>query len=97
MRKTDKKIDNALRIALTEVCHAALGQVDGFKWLSHEVNYHYFPSSLKVICVFASKEKLIQAQSAKKHLYLTELIAGKLKSLDIQIVNINKHVLFKSE
>jgi len=97
MRKTDKKIDNALRIVLTEVCHAALDKVDGFEWLSHEVNYHCFPSSLKVICVFASKEKLIQAQSANKHLYLTELIAAKLKSIDIQIMNINKHVLFNSE
>ena len=40
MRKTDKKIDNNLRIVLTEVCEIALKEVTGFQWLTHLVDYY---------------------------------------------------------
>jgi len=46
MRKTDKKRDNTLRLALTEVCDIALKDIAGFQWLTHCVNYSNFPQSL---------------------------------------------------
>ena len=48
MRKTDKKLENTLIAALTEVCEAALEAFDGFQWLTHFVNYSHFPSSQKM-------------------------------------------------
>lgn len=58
MRKSDKKVENQLRIALTEVCEAALKNGNGFQWLTHQVNYSNFPKSLQVICVFDINESL---------------------------------------
>ena len=52
MRKTDKKIDNNIRNVLNKVCEQALIEVNGFVWLTHQVNYDKFPASLSVICVF---------------------------------------------
>lgn len=52
MRKTDKKIDKAIISALTEVCEEAKFEHPGFSWLTHEVDYQRFPSSLRVTLVF---------------------------------------------
>lgn len=49
MRKTDKKIENNIRISLTKVCEQALKEVDGFLWLTHTVNYSKFPESLQIL------------------------------------------------
>jgi len=74
MRKSDKKIDNILRRLLTEVCDSALEIVDGFKWLTHLVDYDNFPESLSVICIFNTNSELAQARLLKKDDYLRGLI-----------------------
>ena len=56
MRKSDKKLDNQLRLVLTDVCETALKEVEGFQWLTHVVNYSNFPQSLRVVCVFDTNE-----------------------------------------
>ena len=61
MKKSDKKIDNTVRKALTEVCEAALTEVAGFKWLTHFVNHNDFPDSLSVVCVFDTNVELANA------------------------------------
>ena len=35
MRKSDKKIENQLRLTLTDVCETALKRFNGFEWLTH--------------------------------------------------------------
>lgn len=97
MRKTDKKIDNTLRVLLTEVCDSALENVEGFKWLTHLANYDNFPGSLSVICIFNTNLKLAQAKSLKRDDYLRNLIKQKLDCADIKIHNITKHVSFDTE
>lgn len=52
MRKTDKKTDNAIIRALTEVCEHAKDEHAGFEWLTHEADYRRFPQSLNVTLVF---------------------------------------------
>ncbi|RTE85864.1 MULTISPECIES: hypothetical protein [Gammaproteobacteria] len=52
MKKTDKKTDNQIIKALTEVCERAKFETSGFVWLTHAVDYNRFPQSLKVTLVF---------------------------------------------
>ncbi len=105
MRKTDKKIENQLRLVLTDVCEAALKKIDGFEWLTHLVEYSDFPNSLKVICIFDTNENLAvylskrassyEAKSAEDDLKL--LIQIKLLGMGVSIKNIDRHVTFDTE
>ena len=97
MKKSDKKIENSLRRVLTDVCDIALDNVEGFKWLTHLVNYDCFPGSLSVICVFDTNSELADAKSSKNDNFLREVIKQKLESVDIKLSNINKHVRFDTE
>lgn len=81
MRKTDKKIDNHLRLVLTQVCEIALKDIDGFQWLTHRVNYANFPRSLKVVCVFDRRQHLASFLSSKSHADLSTLIQAKLSEI----------------
>lgn len=63
MRKSDKKTDNQIIKALTEVCESAKFETQGFVWLTHTVDYSRFPQSLKVTLVFndeVSEDLLLQ-------------------------------------
>ena len=93
MRKTDKKIDNALRVALTEACDMALEKHEGFMWLTHFANYQNFPDSLSIVCVFDTNEQLAKANAEG----LRAIIKDKLASIDIKIKDIRKSVSFDTE
>lgn len=99
MKKSDKKIENAIREALTNVCEVALESVDGFVWLTHLVNYNAFPNSLKIICVFETDESLSQAIEAKQDDYLCQLIHQELSGVGIAIKlnQLRQQVSFDSE
>ena len=93
MRKTDKKIDNALIDVLTEVCEIAKEKYDGFRWLTHFASYRYFPGSLTVLCVFDTNTQLAKVDMEE----LRFLIKEKLASIDINIKDIGQHVRFDTE
>lgn len=97
MRKSDKKIENKLRISLTKVCETALNQVEGFQWLTHLVDYNNFPQSLSIICVFDLNESLAQAKSNNKTDYLKNLIEHELVSAGFKIRNTHSLVKFDTE
>ena len=97
MRKTDKKIDNRLRIALTDVCETALKEIIGFRWLTHLVNYSNFPKSLKIICIFDTAENLTAFISGSRKEALISLINNTLQTIDIDIKNITTHISFDTE
>ncbi len=97
MKKTDKKIENAIRIALTDVCNIALDEVPGFKWITHFVDYNAFPSSLIIICVFGTKQELTAALSDRFDDVLRRLIVSKLGAANIQCKNSQQFVRFDSE
>lgn len=97
MRKTDKKTENQLRIALTDVCEIALEEFSGFQWLTHLVNYTDFPNSLKVICVFDTNDNLNNFTAANNHQRLNTLIQKKLLEMSINTNNITNHVLYDTE
>lgn len=97
MRKSDKKIENKLRVALTDVCEIALKQFIGFEWVTHLVNYNNFPSSLKIICVFDTNDNLFHFVKSNNRQELEILIQQKLFEIDISLKNITQHVSFDSE
>ena len=97
MRKTDNKIDNHLRLALTEVCEIALKDIDGFQWLTHVVDYAKFPSSLKVVCVFDSNENLASFLSSSGPTALSALIHTHLHSVNISVKDVKDHILYDTE
>mgnify|MGYP001818230101 FL=1 len=97
MRKTDKKIDNQIRQALTAVCEHALDHIAGFQWLTHHADYKLFPQSLRVICVFDTNASLTEAYNHGDDEKLRQLIWSRLQSLDIRIADIEQMVSFTSE
>ncbi len=97
MRKTDKKIDNQLRLVLTEVCETALKNIDGFLWLTHLVNYSYFPKSLKVVCIFNSNENLSNFMSHANRKHLESLIQIKLAEIGVYVKNVSDHIAYDTE
>ncbi|MBU2240697.1 MAG: Fis family transcriptional regulator [Gammaproteobacteria bacterium] len=97
MKKSDKKIDNALRGALTNVCETALGSVEGFVWLTHLVNYNTFPNSLKIVCVFETDEALSKAIEAKQDDYFYTLINNELSTVNIKLNQLRQQVSFDTE
>ena len=97
MRKTDKKINNQLRLVLTDVCEIALKDIEGFQWLTHLVNYTSFPQSLRVICVFSTEDSLSSFTQSNKDEVLKSLIQSKLLELNIKFKNIGEHISYDSD
>ncbi len=97
MRKSDKKIDNQLRLVLTEVCDKALKDIAGFQWLTHTVNYTNFPQTLKVTCVFDTNENLNSYLQLTLNYKLAAHIHAEFKGIGIDIKNIKHHVLYDTE
>lgn len=98
MRKTDKKVENSIREALTEVCELALESIVGFKWLTHLVaNYNALPESILVLCVFERDEELSKALSEHKDELMCRLIKEKLSAVNINVKNIKQQIRFDSE
>lgn len=93
MRKTDKKMDNALIGALTQVCDSAQKNYDGFSWITHFANYRNFPDSLSVVCIYDTNEQLAKADVNA----LCMLINERLISIGIYIKDIQRHVSFDTE
>lgn len=93
MKKSDKKLDNALIEVLTQACDIAQIKYPGFKWLTHFANYNNFPNSLIVVCVFDTNEQLIKTDRVG----LRTLIKEKLLSININIKNISQQVDFDTE
>ena len=94
MKKTDKKIDNKLRIALTEVCDIALDTIAGYQWITHTVKYDAFPASLQISCGFVSENAIDHLQREQQDVELKKLIFKKLAVVDINLKDVNKQVKF---
>lgn len=97
MKKTDKKIENAIRKSLTEVCEIALKETDGFEWITHLVNYSNYPKSLSITCVFDTKVSLSNLLSSGKDEHFYQLIKDKLGTASIPIHDIRQQVNFDTE
>lgn len=93
MRKTDKKLDNQIRKILTDICETRLKDVIGFQWITHVVNYSDFPESLKIICVFDTKDNIHGFMATAGPCELSTLLQEKLCNIN----NIAKHISYTTE
>lgn len=97
LKKTDKKIEKNLIEALTNVCDAALENVQGFKWLTHFANYRNFPASLSVVCVFGTRAELEDARASNKIDYLIDRVKQELVAANIDVRDARQHLSFDTE
>ena len=97
MTKTQKKIENSIRKALTDVCDIARIEVDGFLWLTHLVNYDNIPDSLVVICIFDTNEQLVAAQQSGKDSHIGQMIRTGLNNINIDTRYAEHLVSFDTE
>ena len=58
LKRQHRAMERELARALTRACESAKGQILGFEWLTHRVNYDSFPDSLVVTWVFDSESHL---------------------------------------
>jgi len=92
--KTQKKTEANIVRALNEVCESSLDDVQGFRWLTHQVDYTNFPASLLITCVFESDEEL---QRQDSQLLLKKRIQAELLAIGVRFKSINQQVVFDSE
>lgn len=97
MRKSDKKLDNQIVKALTQVCHSALDDIDGFKWLTHTVNFDKFPDSLKIVCVFDSNITLATYLKSSDNNGLASMISSSLADIGIELKSAKNQIELDSE
>jgi len=91
--KTQKKIDNNVRLTLTAVCDQLLEELAGFQWLTHQANYTNFPASLLITCVFDTPESHQQVDTVAVH----KKIQLALLKIGVKLKAPNQQVIFDSE
>lgn len=92
MRKTDKKYDKAIREALTDVCELTMEKVEGFEWLTREVNYQRFPQSLTVRLMFKDRQTLAGFERSDDYQAALSDIQTRLAAAGVTLKNINHHI-----
>ncbi|MCE2593655.1 Fis family transcriptional regulator [Motilimonas cestriensis] len=97
MRKIDKKIEQQIVTALTQVCDQALTKVAGFEWLTHSVNYQQVSTSLLVTCVFTEQDQLRQCLVDKQDALFKQWVEQALAKQGIKLKNVQRQVQFDSE
>lgn len=97
MRKSDKKLDNQIREALTQLCEQELKSHLGFEWLSHQANYSNFPASLKVVLVFNNNENLLAFTNSPARDKVAKQISNALGKLVKKLPPSSRFLIFDSE
>lgn len=95
--KTQKKIDNHVRLVLHDACEHFLAGTPGFQWLTHEANYSSFPASLVITCVFDTQGSWQQACQNGDSSNMQKHIQAKLLKIGIKLKTPKQQVVFKSE
>ncbi|WP_299002190.1 Fis family transcriptional regulator [uncultured Shewanella sp.] len=85
MTKTEKKIDKAIREALTLACDDILARVAGFEWLTHQVDFKNVAGTLKVICIFDTQTAQANALCEQENKKMIQLIQTRLVSIGIHL------------
>lgn len=96
-KREQAHIERLLVATLTEACETAKAEIVGFDWLTHEVDYSDFPSSLRVIWVFDTQANKEQALVSGQGERMVELTAIALKDADVLVSPVSAHVHFDSE
>lgn len=96
-KRDQAQIERRLIATLTEACETAKVDIVGFCWLTHEIDYDLFPSSLRVIWVFDTQANKDQALANGQGERMLELTAVALSEADVLVSPVSAHVQFDSE
>jgi hypothetical protein len=95
--KTQKKMDNNVRLALTEACEQFLDDVSGFQWLTHQTDFNNFPASLLITCVFDTDQSRQQACENGDSSKMQNVIQALLLRIGLKLKAPKQQVIFDSE
>lgn len=96
-KRDQAHLERRLIATLTEACETAKSEIVGFLWLTHELDYAAFPSSLRVIWVFDTQVSKDRALAGGERERMVELTAMALKEAEVIVSKIAAHVQFDSE
>lgn len=96
-KREQAHIERRLIATLTEACETAKAEIIGFSWLTHEVDYTWFPSSLRVIWVFNTETEKNQALANGQGARMLELTTFALNEAEVLVSPVAAHVQFDSE
>ena len=96
-KRDQARIERRLIATLTEACETAKAEIPGFTWLTHELDYDLFPSSLRVVWVFETQAHQDRALAAGQGARMVELTAMALREADVPVSPVAAHVQFDSE
>ncbi|UZE09800.1 hypothetical protein [Pseudomonas sp. B21-053] len=96
-KREQAHIERRLVATLTEACETAKAEIIGFTWLTHEVDYTRFPSSLRVIWVFNTEAEKNQALANGQGARMVELTTFALTEAEVLVSPVAAHVQFDSE
>jgi len=96
-KRDQARLERRLAATLTEACETAKAQIEGFSWLTHEIDYAAFPSSLLVVWVFDTEAQKERALAAGQGARMVELTAVALGEADVSVSPVAAHVQFDSE
>ena len=89
-KRDQAQIERRLVATLTDACETAKAEIIGFCWLTHEVDYAVFPSSLMVVWVFDTQANKNQASGQGER--MVELTAVALSEADVLVSPVSAHV-----
>lgn len=92
MKKSDKKLDNLLRKALTIACENIKDKIPDFNWLTHEVNYQQYPTSLIIRCYVNHQQTVDKLIETNQLSTIHQAIERQLNIIGINKFNANKQI-----
>ncbi|WP_347900853.1 hypothetical protein [Pseudomonas purpurea] len=96
-KREQASTEKRLAATLTEACETAKVEIVGFSWLTHEVDYATFPSSLRVVWIFDTEANKDQALARGLGTRMVELTEVALNEADVHLGPVAAHVQFDSE
>ena len=96
-KRDQARIERRLASTLTEACETAKAEIVGFSWLTHEVDYAAFPTSLRVVWIFDTQSHKDHALASGQRERMVELTAVALEAADVVVANVSAQVQFDSE
>ena len=97
MKKSEKRLENALIKALNNICEILKDKYEGFCWLTHFVDHTNVSQSLKLVFVFKTNHALETAKNNDLFKDIFMLTESHLKRESITVKRIDKAVFFDTE
>ncbi|MPR05345.1 hypothetical protein F0169_26685 [Pseudomonas sp. MAFF 212408] len=96
-KRDNARLERRLVATLTEACETAKGDIPGFIWLTHTVDYAAFANSLRVTWVFDTRANKDQALAGGAGEWMRELTAAALHDTESPPVPLERCVQFDCE